>query len=149
AAFAATLSLRPPAIPFLSNVSGDWIRAEEATDPDYWVRHLRQTVRFGDGLARLLTDPDRVFLEVGPGHALSRLVRQHPGRARGQAVAAAMRHRDDPRPDGLCLMQALGELWLVGADLDWGALGAAAPGRTVPLPTYPFERRRHWVEPDR
>jgi amino acid adenylation domain-containing protein/thioester reductase-like protein len=146
-AFAAGLALRAPSIPFLSNVTGTWITPEEATSPAYWARHLRQTVRFGDGVRELLCEPDRVFLEVGPGHTLSTLVQQHPDRI-GQAVVASMRHPQDPRPDAAFLLNALGRLWLAGADVDWDGFHAAQPGRRTPLPTYPFERQRCWIEPE-
>ncbi len=82
----ATLALSPPGIPYISNVTGTWMTADDATDSGYWVRHLRRTVRFGDGIGELLADRERIFLEVGPGQTLSTLVMQHPGRAAGQTV---------------------------------------------------------------
>ena len=65
----------PPAIPFFSNVSGTWITNAEAQEPAYWGRHIRQPVRFSDAIAELVTEPDRLLLEVGPGNTLSGLVR--------------------------------------------------------------------------
>ena len=69
---------RRPKISFLSNLSGDWITPQEATDPSYWGRHLRGTVRFGDGLHELLSNPARILLEVGPGETLTKLAQRHP-----------------------------------------------------------------------
>ncbi len=139
----ASVRLSPPTIPFISNLSGRWIREDEATDPSYWVKHLRQTVRFSDGLAALLERPGHVWLEVGPGRTLSSLARQQP--AQPAAVVTSLRHRDEEIADEVFLLRALGGLWAHGVGPDWTAFHAAARRRRVPLPTYPFERRRHWI----
>src|SRR5690606_1150788 len=81
-----TIDLRAPTIPFVSNLTGDWATAADVTDPEYWVRHLRETVRFTDGLHCLLDDQERALLEVGPGRGMASLARQHPDRAREQPV---------------------------------------------------------------
>jgi acyl transferase domain-containing protein len=138
------VSLRPPAIPYLSNVTGTWITARDATDPGYWVRHLRETVRFSSGLRGLLEDPDRILLEVGPGHTLASLARQH--QATGRTIVSSMRHPNDAHPDTEVLLTALGRLWMAGASVDWSSLYASGGRRRVPLPTYPFERQRYWVD---
>ncbi|HVT16282.1 MAG TPA: amino acid adenylation domain-containing protein [Thermoanaerobaculia bacterium] len=143
----AHLPLAPPAIPFLSNVTGTWIRDEEATDPAYWVRQLRQTVRFGEGVGELLREPERVMLEVGPGQTLGTLAMQHPGRGPQHVFLGSLRHPQDCRPDADVLLEALGQLWLAGVRVNWRAFSAGERRRRVPLPTYPFERRRHWIEP--
>nr|QEO73624.1 Beta-ketoacyl synthase [uncultured bacterium] len=139
--------LNPPSIPFVSNVSGTWITAAEATDPGYWVAHLRRTVRFSEGLGELLREPSRVLLEVGPGTTLSTLARQHPDRAAGHAVLSCLGHPGDRRlPDLESLLAALGRLWLSGAHLSWRGLYARQTRNRLLLPTYPFERQRYWVE---
>ena len=143
--FVATLRLQPPKIPYISNVSGTWITAAEATDPHYWARHLRQTVRFGDGVRELLQEPDRLFLEVGPGHTLSTLVKRHPDRTARQAVFLSLPAPTDPRPEGQVLLMTLGQLWLAGAAVNWSEMYAHERRQRVPLPTYPFERQRHWI----
>ncbi|MFH1058253.1 MAG: acyltransferase domain-containing protein, partial [Pseudomonadota bacterium] len=143
----ARVELRPPAIPCLSNLSGGWLDAAEATDPGYWVRHLRHTVRFADNLALLLAEPGRILVEAGPGVVLSRLVRANgagPERAVATQPEAAQAARSDGRAS---LLAGLGALWCQGVDLDWAALFADAPRRRLPLPTYPFQRRRLWIEP--
>ncbi len=142
----ARLRLSPPTVPFLSNVTGTWIRDDEATDPGYWVRQLRQTVRFADGLERLLAEPERVLLEVGPGQTLSSLAMQHPAHRPEHMVLGSMRHPQDGRPDADALLDAVGQLWLAGVTIDWRGFSAHERRRRVPLPTYPFERRRHWIE---
>ncbi len=154
-----------PRIPIVSNLTGTWMSAEEATDPDYWVRHLRQTMRFADGVRALAEEPGRVYLEVGPGDTLSQLVHQALARPAGQTSAIASlpglkegRIRDlslDARKsaregeagkteDLRELLRAAGGLWLSGARLNWPALHQGER-RRVPLPAYPFERRSHWL----
>ena len=150
----ARVPLRAPSLPWLSNLTGGWITAEEATDPGYWVRHLRSTVRFADGVERLLADAvdeGAVFLEVGPGRALGDLVRQA---ARGQGASAAgvevvssMRRPKDEEDDSEVLLRTAGRLWLAGIEVDWAALHSGERRLRLPLPTYPFQRRRFWVEP--
>ncbi|HEV3456784.1 MAG TPA: SDR family NAD(P)-dependent oxidoreductase, partial [Thermoanaerobaculia bacterium] len=154
AAAFADLRLRPPAIPFVSNLTGTWIRPEEATSPRYWVRHLRETVRLSASLEALFARPSAVFLEVGPGQALTTLVRQHPRRPSGPAVlaslpAAAVTAAAAATAAGpAALLRALGQLWLAGAEVDWAGFYASERRRRLPLPTYPFDRQRYWVEPD-
>jgi acyl transferase domain-containing protein len=149
----AACALRPPRIPFFSNVTGTWITDEQATDPGYWARQLRAPVRFSDAAAELLAEPRRVLLEVGPGDALAKLVRRHP-EARSRVVAASLPHATDPRPDGETVLEAAGRLWVAGVatgerygDLDLERdLDGGPPRRRVRLPTYPFGGGRHWIE---
>jgi amino acid adenylation domain-containing protein len=141
------MRLEPPRLPFLSNVTGTWIRPEEATDPAYWVRQLRQAVRFADGVALLLAEPHRILLEVGPGNTLSTLARQHPAAGLGHAMVATLRHPKQADADVAVLLQALARFWLAGGEIDWTAFWAGERRRRVALPSYPFERQRYWVDP--
>jgi acyl transferase domain-containing protein len=136
--------LSAPRIPFVSNVTGTWIRAEEATDPAYWGRHLRAPVRFADGVAALLAEPDRLLLEVGPGRTLTTFAKRQ---SRERALAS-LRHPREETYDLASLLAAAGRLWLAGHRLDPARLFAGQEPRRVPLPTYPFERLRYWIEPD-
>ncbi len=143
----AQLALAPPQVPFLSNVSGGWITAEEATDPAYWARHLRQTVRFGAGLAALAAEPNRVLLEVGPGRGLTRLARRWEGEAGRRLPAFASFGDDDSLAEPAAVLGTLGALWTQGLEPDWRAYYGEERRRRLALPTYPFERRRLWIEP--
>ena len=138
-------------VPFVSNVTGTWISAQEARDPDYWVRHLRRPVRFADGLRTLLAEPARVLLEVGPGRTLSGLARRLAGR--DAAVVTSLGTTGETSPEAAAevrqMTEALARLWLAGVDVDFQAVRGGARRRRLPLPTYPFERRRHWVAPGR
>jgi acyl transferase domain-containing protein/thioesterase domain-containing protein len=142
-----TVELRAPRLPFASNLTGDWVSDAQATSADYWVRHLRQTVRFTDGLQRLLGDPARVLLEVGPGRAMASLVRQHPERPREQPVVSSLPHPDQPVADERFFWSSLGELWTLGVDINWDAYWRVERRARLPLPTYRFDRERHWIEP--
>jgi amino acid adenylation domain-containing protein len=139
------LRLKAPKIRYVSNVSGTWIKASDATDPVYWARHLRQTVRFADGARELLKDANATLLEVGPGRTLSAMVRPL-ARETGQVLINSLRHPNDPGTDEEFLMGALGRLWLTGAQINWSSFYALESRHRLPLPTYPFERRRYWVE---
>jgi acyl transferase domain-containing protein/acyl carrier protein len=140
--------LSPPKIPFISNVTGAWISAAEATNPRYWARHLRQTVFFARGVGELLKESGRILIEVGPGHTLSGHVRQHPEKGVDQTVLTSMRHPREEQSDVDVLLTALGKFWLAGGQVDWANVHAGQQRRRVPLPTYPFERKRYYVEPD-
>ncbi|HKP80636.1 MAG TPA: condensation domain-containing protein [Pyrinomonadaceae bacterium] len=145
--FVKKVDPQPPRLPFVSNVTGAWITVSQAVDPNYWGDHLRRTVRFSDGLKNLLTDPRALVLEVGPGTTLSGLIRKHPSHTSEQKVVASMRHPKDRSGDFEFFLQALGTAWLGGQRVDWPALHSDKQPRKVALPTYPFERKRYWVDP--
>ncbi|ASS77139.1 hypothetical protein CIG75_06555 [Tumebacillus algifaecis] len=151
-AFLATVQgveLNAPQLPYLSNVSGSWITAEQATDPRYWVTHLREAVRFADNVQELLRTPSRVYLEVGPGHALGKMVKQTALAISAKAdTVASLRHRKEELQDGAAWLRAVGQLWVSGVEIDWNTLyGEAELRLRVPLPTYPFERKKYMLQP--
>ncbi|MCI0488111.1 MAG: SDR family NAD(P)-dependent oxidoreductase, partial [Blastocatellia bacterium] len=114
---------------------------------EYWVRHLRETVRFGEGLEELMKREDRILLEVGPGSSLSALAKRYMGRERSGSVIATLPTPKDRRPSFLSFYEALGRLWMNGVEMDWASYYAEEYRRRVALPTYPFERQRYWIEP--
>jgi len=138
------VTLSPPAIPFISNVTGTWAEASDVTDRAYWVRHLRQTVRFSDGLKTILADPGRVLVEVGPGNILGSLARMHV--KPGTPVIASMRHPQDTVSDLSVLYGAVGQVWMTGVSPDWAVFHHGETRLRVALPTYPFEHQRFWIE---
>jgi acyl transferase domain-containing protein len=144
----AQLRLQPPCLPYVSNVTGDWIRPEQATDPQYWIRHLCAPVRFGDGLRRLASEhPDRILLEVGPGQSLGSIARQQGETGGDPLMLPSLRALYERREDLPYLLLTLGKLWLAGARPDWKSFYRGEARRRLPLPTYAFERKRYWVEP--
>ena len=136
----------PPTLPFVSNVTGTWIRPEEAIDPDYWVRHLRQTVRFAAGLSELLRTPNRLFLEVGPGQTLQPLVQAHPDKQAHHTALSSLPHPKAAMADVQALLQCLGQLWCNGVAVPTLLFDQQTTHRRIPLPTYPFERQKYWLD---
>ena len=138
------VSLSAPRLLVISTLTGQRLTDEEATDPHYWARHLRQPVRFSPAVHRAIADLGTpLFLEVGPRATMSALVRLHrSGKAVPLAVASLA---DDPSREWACMVEAAGQMWAVGAGIPWPAEPSGARRRVV-LPSYPFERQRHWVE---
>ena len=145
AAFLRSIPLSAPQLPVISNRTGLPLTAEQATSPDYWVQHLRQTVRFADGMAHLLSQPNRVFMEMGPGRALSSLA-QANGAATGQVIPA-LRHPDQAVPDDQWHIASLARLWACGVSVDWAPIWGEGPRHRVPLPGYAFQRKPYFIAP--
>jgi acyl transferase domain-containing protein/acyl carrier protein/NADP-dependent 3-hydroxy acid dehydrogenase YdfG len=134
-----------PQIPIVSTLTGTWMTPEEACDAGYWTRQLRQTVRFADGLAEIFKEPETILLEIGPGQTLSALAKQQ---AETRVVLSSLRHPRDSQSDVAYILHTLARLWTAGVEIDWVALHARElDRRRIPLPTYPFERRRYWIDP--
>ena len=141
--FLSLIPLKAPSIQILSSVTGRLLEDQEATDPNYWAAHLRHTVLFHGALEAASSEKDgRIYLEVGPGQTLTTLARQTIGR-RAAACLPSCEHPASGAPDRVRMLQSLGELWCCGVTIDWTAVHA--PARRVPLPTYPFQRKRHWL----
>lgn len=134
----AGVELAKPRIRLLSNVTGAWMTEDDATDPDYWTRHLRGAVRFGDDLATLLTDGTWALLECGPGSQLASLARLQAGTA---PVVTSLPGPRDQIDAAVHVLQAAGRLWCAGVPV-----AVPAAGRRVGVPTYPYERVRHWAD---
>ncbi|RKH57423.1 type I polyketide synthase, partial [Corallococcus llansteffanensis] len=130
------VKFRAPTLPVVSSLTGRWLQEREATSPDYWVRHLRHTVRFSDALGCLLESADRALIEVGPGTTLTSLARQHPAR-KAQPVLATLPTKGESPASPLT---ALGEAWAAGVDVDWERFRDGERRRRVDLPTYSFDR---------
>jgi acyl transferase domain-containing protein len=144
-ALVARVPRRAPELPWISNVTGTWITVDEARDPAYWARHLRRTVRFREGARTLLALPDVVMLEVGPGRSLSALIEAQEGAADARRVAS-MRQPGEAADDVAFIQRALGSLWAEGVEADWSGVWKHERRRRVRLPTYPFQRSRHWID---
>jgi acyl transferase domain-containing protein/acyl carrier protein/2-polyprenyl-3-methyl-5-hydroxy-6-metoxy-1,4-benzoquinol methylase len=140
------IKLNPPQIPFISNVTGTWITDQQATNPSYWAKHLHQTVRFSAGISELLQEPNRILLEVGPGRTLSTLAKQHSQQAMENVVLPTLHHPLDKQSDVAFILNTLGRLWLAGVTINWSGFYTHQQRQRVPLPTYPFERQRYWIE---
>ncbi|VEP12990.1 Beta-ketoacyl synthase [Hyella patelloides LEGE 07179] len=143
----ANVELNEPQMPFISNVTGTWTSSLQATDPQYWATHLRQTVRFADGIEQISQTENNVFLEVGPGRTLSTLVRQQMSHQARTHCINSLRHPQEKTSDIAYILDAIAQLWLTGVNLDWSKFYANQQRDRIPLPTYPFERQRYWIEP--
>jgi acyl transferase domain-containing protein/glutamate-1-semialdehyde aminotransferase len=141
----------PPEVPFISSLTGSWITDEQATSPDYWVEQVRRPVRFSDGISELLKDPANILVEVGPGQTLSTLARQHPAKQSTQEIVTSLKggeagDSNQESRDARSLRDAAARVWAAGGNIDWAGLHGHAARCRVPLPTYPFERKRFWVD---
>ncbi|SHH54662.1 type I polyketide synthase [Cognatishimia maritima] len=143
--YLSSIKLSPPQIPIISNRSGQALSTEEATSPDYWVRHLRGTVRFSDCISELARVPGRIFLEVGPGKALSSLAGMHADVGQGRSIST-LRHPEQEIADDLYFMSVLGRLWACGGQFDWSQIWGDARRNKALLPSYQFQRSRYFIE---
>jgi phthiocerol/phenolphthiocerol synthesis type-I polyketide synthase E len=142
----ARVKLNPPKVPYISNLTGTWITDSQATSPEYYAEHLRQPVRFSEGVETLWQEPDRVLLEVGPGRGLATLAMQRADRSKDSIAVASLRHPDEQTPDRQFILQAVGQLWVRGCSIDWDKFYATQRRHRLPLPTYPFDRQRYWLQ---
>jgi amino acid adenylation domain-containing protein len=142
------IKLNAPTIPFISCITGTWIRDEEACSPQYWAKQLRKPVRFSDGIQEILRDPSLVLLEVGPGSSLSVLTKEYKknGNEPEPLIFSSIRQIKQTDSDMAFLLKTLGNLWLSGVIIDWKNYYKNEKRCRVPLPTYPFERKHYWLE---
>ncbi|MCI0650339.1 MAG: SDR family NAD(P)-dependent oxidoreductase [Planctomycetes bacterium] len=141
------LVLSPPQLPYVSCLNGGWVQGDEVTSPEYWVNHLRRTVQFSRGISTMLARKDFLLIEVGPGNTLATLARMHGEAGSGRPILQAIRHHDEHVDDQRFLLGMLGQYWIAGGSFDAEKLHAAERRVRVPLPTYPFEHQRFWIEP--
>ncbi len=136
-----------PKLPFVSTCTGQWITPEEATSAAYWGSHLRMPVRFSEAISRLLENPEQLFLEVGPRNVLTTLAKQHAAPRQRLQITPSLGASHADNEEWRTLLGAVGELWLNGVEINWEAFWEREQRRRVPVPTYSFERTRHWVDP--
>ncbi|MDK3019170.1 type I polyketide synthase [Pseudodonghicola flavimaris] len=145
-AFLRSIHLSPPTMKILSNRTGAPLSAEEATDPAYWVGQLRNTVRFDDCITALAAGQKPVFLEVGPGRALSSLAQMNDAVGPGQVISS-LRHPQQEIADDAYFLSGIGRLWACGIEADWDQIWGEAKRQRLPLPTYAFQASRYFIEP--
>ncbi|MGE5343096.1 MAG: SDR family NAD(P)-dependent oxidoreductase [Candidatus Omnitrophota bacterium] len=141
------MTLKEPKIPYVSNVTGTWVTSDDVTQPQYWTQHLSQTVYFADGIKTALETSGAVFIEVGPGYDLSVLLRHHTQDRDTQPTVIHLIDRNNQRR---FFLDAIGRLWLSGVSINWNAFhknqNSDQPRNRVPLPLYPFEHQRYWID---
>lgn len=147
----ASIQLSTPQLPYISNVTGQWITPEQACNPDYWAVHLRSCVRFADGLKRL-SEGNYMLMEVGPGETLSKLVRRQETKSDTicfvslPEISGRTQHLEERPSSRLSLLETLGQLWTAGVTVNWERFYAQQQCQRLPLPTYDFERQRYWID---
>lgn len=146
-AIVAQAERHPPQLPIVSTRTGTWLTDDEAVDPRYWSQQLRQAVRFSDAVVTLQAGPNRVMLEVGPGKTLSSAVMQHARTDAKITAVDSLGHPKKREPALKMMLEALGKLWLNDVKIAWPQFYRLEKRQRVPLPTYPFERARYWVDP--
>ena len=136
-----SVRMNPPTIPFISNLTGQWITPNEAVSPSYWAAHLRQAVRFARGIDEFLKEPNAILVEIGPGKSLSTFVQQHSDLKPYHFVTNLIRHPKETQSDDYYLMNRIGELWLHGKNPDWNSFYSSLnlEPRRVSIPPYSFE----------
>jgi len=140
------LKLAASQIPIVSTVTGQLLSQQQACDPLYWARHLRETVRFSDAMGEVLKLPNCVLVEVGPGQTLATLARQQPGISAGHIVTAVSPHVKQETSPARQLWATLGALWQEGVSVDFSGVYRSEQRRRLHLPVYPFERQRYWYD---
>lgn len=138
-----------PKLRWVSTCTGRWMTAEDMADASYWSRQIRQTVRFGEALGQILSeDKTHILLEVGPGQALGQLARQNATKSTAtQSVVDSLGRWNETGADLAAILTSLGAVWLAGGRPDWNQFHLNERRQRLALPTYPFERKRFWVEP--
>ncbi|MBP1888262.1 non-ribosomal peptide synthetase/type I polyketide synthase [Sinorhizobium mexicanum] len=145
---AEQVELHAPQVPFMSTVTGNWLEADVPLDGGYWVRNLRETVQFNLAFDRLVQSGHELFIEMGPGAALTGHSRQFKSKddLRSPVAFPALRGNDHKQGDHARLLQTLGKLWVCGVPVDWSGLHGNRARQRTPLPPYPFDRKRHWLD---
>lgn len=141
------IKFEKPKIPIISTHSGTWMNDEDAINPNYWARQLIDTVKFSAAVKELLKDQNRIFLEVGPSTNLSSSVRQHLSKENSSVIINSLPHASDPQPASESFLYAFGRLWASGFEVPWYVLHGNLSRYRIGLPTYPFERKRFWIDP--
>ncbi len=141
-----SVTFKPTTIPIMSTVTADWLSESQATDPEYWAKHLREPVNFSGGIRELLKDEQSIFLEVGPGQTLSTLTKQHIKKSSDYLILSSLPHAKQTLAQDEFLLTVLGRLWIAGTQVNWAALNGDFMQKRVRLPTYPFEKKRYWVD---
>lgn len=137
-----------PQIPYIGNVTGNWVSEEETQDPQYWLKQLGSTVQFARGMKELLKEPGAIFVEIGPGRDISTLAQRHIEAVEGgyHHSLNLVRHPNQDMDDSYLLLNKVGQLWLWGASIDWDKFHGDATPHRISMPTYPWEGGRYWID---
>ncbi|MEO8231841.1 MAG: aminotransferase class III-fold pyridoxal phosphate-dependent enzyme [Ignavibacteriota bacterium] len=141
------ITLNKPTAPLISSLTGTWITDEQATDPNFWASQLRNPVRFSSGITELQKKNNLIFIELGPGRALSTMVSQHRVDGIKQSVFTTLTKPNEDIDDQKNFYSSIGKLWVAGLKIDWKNFHKNKKRRRIHLPTYQFDRKSYWIEP--
>ncbi|NOU17173.1 MAG: amino acid adenylation domain-containing protein [Bacteroidales bacterium] len=139
------IKLGKPEIPYISSVTGNWIDANEVVKPDFWLRNLRDTVRFADGILKLI-EKGKDFIEIGAGRDLSALVRRFSEGSHSVKVFSTIKHKTSNVSDQKYLYNSIKQLWLEGYKINWNELFINKNIKKISLPSYVFEKESYWID---
>lgn len=142
------INLQNPKIPIISNLTGNWINHNEIVNSEYWVQHLRQTVKFSQGMNTLIKEEYKVFIEIGPGTTLCQFAKGAIRKNSGFHVQNTLPGLKESVSEQACILKILAKVWALGLKINWLSLHKYQNPQRVPLPTYPFERQKYWISPD-
>ncbi len=145
--FFKQIKLMPPKIPLISNLTGSWIPSEEITSPDHWVQQLENSMTISTDILEVMKEPNRFFIIVGPDRIPGCIADQHLSSDSKSFVVSSLPSMDQLQEDSQVMLNTLGQLWLAGAKIDWDGFNKFEQRFRVPLPTYPFEKKRFWIDP--
>lgn len=149
------ISISKPKIPFISNVTADYFDKTDITNRSFWGHHLRQKVRFSDGITTLLKDGYRTFIEIGPGNALTSFVNttysywsKNQTKIENILTFTSVRHKKQLQNDNVFFLNSLGKLWQYGFEIDFSNFYKMETRHKISMPLYPFQKNRYWIQPD-
>jgi acyl transferase domain-containing protein len=138
------IPLQQPVIPIVSGISGGWLTPEEAKDTAYWREPLLEKSHFSDGLKALAISANGILLEVGPGSQLGAVAKERH-ESREAVILSSLPAAGEKSSAREVLLRAIGQMWLCGVPIDWKGFHAHEQRRRIPLPLYPFEKKRYWI----
>jgi len=144
-----SMHFNKPSLPILSNVTGNYITDDDAVSAQYWGNHIRNTVQFSEGARKILQNKEQILIEVGPGNTLCSLVKMQDFDTNSVAVIPALPGIQQVATTYEHFLRAVGQVWMSGGTIDWDTIADVSQGRRVHLPTYSFEKVRHWIEPEK
>lgn len=140
----SAIKAQKPQIPLISSVTGDWITNEDAENAQYWIRQ-RSGFKVSQGLQEIMKDSNQIVIEIGPANKLTKEAIQYRENSEQTVVSCFELENDITEYESLLL--TVGKVWLAGANYNWNKFYAFEKRHRIPLPTYPFQRQKYWIEP--
>lgn len=141
--FISQFPMNNPSIPIVSNVTGQWVQEDEMTNPQYWGRHIIEAVKFSEDLAKVLSEEDTIFIEVGAGRSLCTFALQHQDKKESQIFINMLRHPRELEHDINYIYKKIGQLWNSGQPIHWNQFWNGKIRRKIPMPTYQFDKTHY------